>query len=997
MLEQLACEYPLRPYQAQAVAFAEGTLVGEGRAQGHRWHFVAPPGSGKTILGLELIRRVGLPAVIFSPNSAIQRQWTDKVRHFLPRDGSLTAVQVVAEQWPEAAPPILSLTYQSLTVAARETELLDELAHALWAEEAGDSERIEALRGANPDAYREELLRFRGRVRARLLDDPTFDATTLLHPTARALMAGLVARGTRTIVLDECHHLTGTWAILLGALLRQLESPIVIGLTATPPMDRTDREQIRYLDIVGEIDLQVPTPAVVRDGNLAPYQDLLYLTTPTAQEMRFVASQHAHWAELQARLNSEGLLDGWIRERIAQPRTDAGRALPWKEFVEQRRALAVAGVRWFLAHEWALPEGAEITREMVGPLTLEDRLRLIADFALRDLKLSQEPARRELYEQIRSAGRALGYTLTESGFRRQVAPVDRLLSLSRSKQEGALTILHHEWAALGERLRAVVITDFEKSSATVLRQLSGVLDPDAESALGTMRLLSASDLASHLRPVLVTGKTLLCDDEMAASFMEAARHWLAVRELDVTIRDELVEGATFHRILGSGADWRTGTYVAMVTSLLEAGVTRCLVGTRALLGEGWDSLALNTFIDLTYATTFASVNQLRGRAIRRDPSWPEKVANNWDVVCIAPGFEKGMQDYERFVRKHESFFGISEDGVIEVGVGHVHPLLTDLGGADLGAAREHINEQMVARAARREQARALWQVGTPYAGQEVSALDLRYPERRHTYSTVGRARREEALQASAGLAAQGLAGAVMIALTPVVAALAAGLLQALAEALLSGGYQVGPLTLGIALTWLLLSAGVLARSVLLLLRAMAQRVGQGGAEATLRGMATATLEALQATDLLSKELRPEAIRLSHREDGFLRVWLESSDSEAVERFARAMAELLGPVTDEFRYMIPRYELVLPPARLARLWRWLQWVTQRWVGEIAAWHPVPHELGAKAERVRAFEEAWQRHVSPGEALFLHRADAAARLRAARALPPPIERRRKRIWR
>jgi len=29
------------------------------------------------------------------------------------------------------------------------------------------------------------------------------------------------------------------------------------------------------------------------------------------------------------------------------------------------------------------------------------------------------------------------------------------------------------------------------------------------------------------------------------------------------------------------------------------------------------------------------------------------VANNWDVVCLAPEFTKGLDDYERFIKKHK--------------------------------------------------------------------------------------------------------------------------------------------------------------------------------------------------------------------------------------------------------------------------------------------------------------------------------------------------------
>ena len=69
----------LRPSQQDAVEIARRQL-----AAGERHlHIVAPPGSGKTILGLylwaECIRR---PALVLSPNSAIQAQWAARTELF---------------------------------------------------------------------------------------------------------------------------------------------------------------------------------------------------------------------------------------------------------------------------------------------------------------------------------------------------------------------------------------------------------------------------------------------------------------------------------------------------------------------------------------------------------------------------------------------------------------------------------------------------------------------------------------------------------------------------------------------------------------------------------------------------------------------------------------------------------------------------------------------------------------------------------------------------
>jgi len=91
--------------------------------------------------------------------------------------------------------------------------------------------------------------------------------------------------------------------------------------------------------------------------------------------------------------------------------------------------------------------------------------------------------------------------------------------------------------------------------------------------------------------------------------------------------------------------------------------------------------SLNTLIDLTTTTSPVSVKQLRGRSLRintSDPLAARKVANNWDVVCIAPQLEKGLNDYQRFVRKHDGYFGLADDGQIECGVGHVHPSFSEL-------------------------------------------------------------------------------------------------------------------------------------------------------------------------------------------------------------------------------------------------------------------------------------------------------------------------------
>lgn len=43
-------------------------------------HIVAAPGSGKTTLGIELIKRIGNPVIIFAPTITIREQWSQRIQ-----------------------------------------------------------------------------------------------------------------------------------------------------------------------------------------------------------------------------------------------------------------------------------------------------------------------------------------------------------------------------------------------------------------------------------------------------------------------------------------------------------------------------------------------------------------------------------------------------------------------------------------------------------------------------------------------------------------------------------------------------------------------------------------------------------------------------------------------------------------------------------------------------------------------------------------------------
>ena len=105
-----------------------------------------------------------------------------------------------------------------------------------------------------------------------------------LHPNGRALVARLKAVGDLTLVLDECHHLLEVWGRLLREVLEELPDAFALGLTATPPSSLTEEQHRLVEELFGDTLFSVSIPAVVREGDLAPFAELAWLTTPTPTE-----------------------------------------------------------------------------------------------------------------------------------------------------------------------------------------------------------------------------------------------------------------------------------------------------------------------------------------------------------------------------------------------------------------------------------------------------------------------------------------------------------------------------------------------------------------------------------------------------------------------------------------------------------------------------------------------------------------------------------------
>lgn len=953
-LSRLELQVPLRPYQAHVL----DALTTPEAAADHRHHVIAPPGSGKTLIGLELARRLGRPTVVFAPTTTIARQWFDELRLFL--DGA-SAPGDIASLDPARPALVTILTYQVLSTTARPGAALRGLAVERWQSElvADDRcsdldaarERIAQMAAANPQRHRRELRRRAAAVRREVLreGDP-LDVGPHLHANARALVDRLVAAGVSTLVLDECHHLFDHWAIVLRHLVARLRAAApdpdairTIGLTATPPTPGSSREAENHAALVGPVDHEVPLPAVVRSGELAPYADLVTFTRPTRREVAFLRRVDEAFRDAVAEVTTGEAFVRWVVATAVGPalatRSDAALSNDqavdaFAAWIVEQPDLALAALRVLRQLKVALPVGVPEPEEAAEPPTVEDWAALLERWGLDVLALSADPDDHAQLARLRDVLRPFGLTLTERGLRQSRPVGDVVLALSASKDAAVVDLLAAEHADLGDRLRALVVTDVDRRT-TAIDRTEGTLDEDAGSARRLFRALAADHRTRALAPVLCTGRVVWATGEHAVELAAV------LGGPDLLVQAEPTAHPHVWELSGEGSLWSPRTWVPALTAAYADGDTRCLVGTRALFGEGWDAPSCNTLIDLTGVTTETAALQLRGRVLRLDPSCPGKVAHVWDVVCVHDEHERGDRDLARLRRRHAGLWGVVEEAgpppaPIVRGIGHLDPALL---GPDDHLDLEDISARARAQISRRARTRAAWAVGSPYEDRVRRRMRL-VATRRSTVATVAAVRRRQA------------------ALLP---AATTGIL-----ALLSLVGLVEPL-LGIGL------AAAAAFTALVWLRPAVRDVRRARTDGSplpevIADVARALVTALASVDGMGVNgSAPAEPVVTEVTAGTVEVVADPSASEAAaEALVTAVGQALGP-TGRPRYLIAWR----PPGHDHDLYS-----------------PVPDALGGHRDRAEALLAAWNTEVGRARLVYVHSDEgrtALLRARAQRALP------------
>lgn len=811
-------------------------------------NIVAAPGSGKTVLGLELICRMGSPCIILSPTTAIRQQWGERFKDLFLENAE--DFNRLFSNNLHNVKLLNSVTYQTLYSAIEKISSNDE----------GD------------------------------IDCSDID----IYATMREF-------GIKTVCLDEAHHLKNKWQKALEKFISGLDKDVkIISLTATPPYDSEGLEWNRYMNICGEIDEEIFVPELVSQNTLCPHQDYIYFNYPTESE---IASFQEYRQQAALTIEELGKLDLFVRVcQTLNAEKDYERL-----FSDVKQYVALATLLQYY--------GFEIDKKLIRELTAKKRLPFFkmqyAEIAIQFL-LDGEIITDEQKAKIISILKEHSVYEKKKVTLELNERLKRTLISSVGKLESIKCVAKNEVVTMGERLRMLVLTDYIKKE-----NLSKVASAEKFNSVNIVSIFETLRRANLNVNIGVLSGTLVILPQ-------------SIDLTDVKHKKEDIPNTDYCTVEFLGATHHGVDYVG---KLFEQGRIQILVGTKSLLGEGWDSPCINSLILASFVGSFVLSNQMRGRAIRIDKNNPEKSSNIWHLVTVEPEYlfkDRATErisayirqdyedlhscDYDILKRRFDSFMGPNyTTGTIESGIERITLIQPPYDKKGI----ENINEEMLKLSAKRSEVKSKWH-GEVADGSFAVGVETDIPkEAKVPVFTFWN-----------------------FALNSIIGVIEIALMQPLMRLISNSNI---PLTLG--------TLAIMVGLFILLYNGMKKMVLHFNPANSIKTLGVAVYKTLCECDLISPSAKVETT--SHKQLYFVALHLRNASIHDQNIFNTAMAEMLSPIEN------PRYILIAKTK------------IKRYNYELS--FACPSIMGKKKEYVEVLAEKLKATTGKFEPVYTHRED------------------------
>jgi len=499
----------------------------------------------------------------------------------------------------------------------------------------------------------------------------------------------------KTIILDEAHHLRKAWQKTLKQIVEKLKDTTTISLTATPPYDNGN-DFANYMDLCGEIDAKITIPQLVKSNCLCPHQDYIYFNVPTEEEelKLFEFNKNINSLVEKIKNNKEFIKCISLHEFIISPEENINNILnKFDLYISMLSFLKEINCEILIN---------SINKEIRVPSFSKEMMQIILQEFIFEKETTEVEIFKDAIDEIKKELRDLKCIDENNNINLKYnKEISDLLIKNSGKLDSISNIIKIEEAALKEKLKLVVITDYIKD------EYYDIEDEKQIKEIGIMpifrKLISENP---DINIAVLTGTWVIIPTQFKEKLIKLAQDEYQINEDEIKITEL---GIDFNYSKVSIENKYDKYIVNLITKLFEQADISVLIGTVALIGEGWDAPFVNSLIMATVVASYVTSNQVRGRTIRKDKMNLKKVSNIWHLVCIEKENKNYIlgHDFEILSKRFLAFEGLNIDyKKIDTGIDRLNLKNSKYTKLEI----EELNKKMILKARDREKIKSAWEM-----------------------------------------------------------------------------------------------------------------------------------------------------------------------------------------------------------------------------------------------------------------------------------------------